>query len=196
MLVRIAAASDELATIGEQALDRIITMRKLLRRRGIASEEAVLNVFELCSLVYLDLACLLSDVFKYDQTPKARTYFRLLILTLHETSRVLPKLLQPSVRHRLVEWLGPDVDHPLKQVHSGLSTLRNHIEQSFGDIRNGIVAHLDSDADYRLLLLNRIDSEKTIQLAIELVTYMLQLSGFFHKYLDVALPALQTQEHS
>jgi hypothetical protein len=71
---------------------------------------------------------------------------------------------------------------PLKEAHSQLSKLFRLVEEQYGDVRDGIVAHLDADADRRVALLGQVSAEGVALLTLEFLPVLESLSRCFLAY--------------
>lgn len=174
---------EQIATTGA-LLEQVVARRLASEEYGRLVTPEVSNAQELALQVQFDIGCLLNDMFTHDPSARARFYARLLILTMREASKTMPQVLGPAFRARMAERLGPDIDRRLRDVHARLTALFRDVEAQFGDVRDGIVAHLDRDADRRLMLLGQVGTEPVAQLAIQLGEALNPLSGIFLEYLE------------
>jgi hypothetical protein len=176
--------SETISVTGE-LFQTCVELRSRLRQARAETEYGILNAHELVLLVQFDVACLLNDLVTHNGTKRAQFYARLLILTLRESAGVLPGVLNHRFRADLVERLGAHLDSPLKHAHSLLSALFRDVETQFGDVRDGIVAHIDRDAERRVILLNRVNPEKVAKLTIDLMRALHILGPCFLAYMQM-----------
>src|SRR5688572_3660085 len=130
----------------------------------------MLNAVELMLLMEHDQSCLLADWATHTGTLRGNLYGRLLVLTIHESLKVMKSLLGPRFREQLVGALGePEADAALKQLHSAVCKTSDNCEKQFGDLRDGLVAHRDHDADIRFALLEAATEHQVAGLAVSVL---------------------------
>jgi hypothetical protein len=153
------------------------------RRRGspprIDGLTAIFDAIELVLLVRFELAVLMEDLATPRGSLRANFYGRMLLLTVYESSLSLRSILGRPFREALaLAFSHLDLEADLRNVHSRIHRLAQQCTEEYGDIRNGVVAHRDQDAERRIQLLEEISGSHVIDLALELshaITEFLQM---------------------
>ncbi len=179
------ALTDEGETLAYRILGKTIAMREAARTRGMAIHESVLNALELTSLVRADVSCLLGGMIRADGAPRAVVYARHLILTVQESSLTFRSLLTQQFRDEFIAAVPTASDVDLRSIHRGFHELFERVNMEVGDIRDGIVGHLDRDADLRAALLRRLDVQLVAEFVIAEMELMDSLGMHFAKYTAV-----------
>jgi len=174
------------AEVAGEAFTEFLFVRRSLEAQGPTPEAAVLNGVEFFLLLQHDFASLLADLATHTGTLRGNLYARLILLTVHESCLTMESILARPFREQLVAAIGrAEADSILRQVHSDAITLYRRSERDFGEVRDGIVAHRDRDAEVRARLIAATEEEQIAQLAIDLLDILHRLSPLIREYIGV-----------
>jgi hypothetical protein len=166
---RLVATTEASIAYTEQTLQAVVGMRRTFEARGVRFEDAVFNVIEFVLLLQFDLSCFFAELVRYTGSLRGNLYARQIIITIHESALTMRSLLARRFREQLVAASGaPGLDTELKGIHSSIQALFDRCNARFGDVRDGIVAHRDSDPAVRTRLVEAADQEDVAILAADL----------------------------
>jgi hypothetical protein len=143
--------------------------RRRISPPSIDGLSAIFDAIELVLLVRFELAVLMEDLATPRGSLRANFYGRMLLLTVYESSLSLRSILGRPFREALaLAFAHLDLGADLRNVHSRINRLAQKCTEEYGEIRNGIIAHRDQDAECRMQLLEKISGSHVIDLALEL----------------------------
>lgn len=171
----------------EKALIQSIEMRRRLNIDGSHEDYVFWNAYEFILLVQFDVSCLMRDMVSHESELGPNLYARLLVLTIHESTLTMRRLLSKDFQELLGSTLGSDVGAAVRQVHSSVQKLFEKCNQQMGAVRDGIVGHRDADADIRVELLERADVQKVTDLTIELLQTLGSLLPYLYLYITMKI---------
>ncbi len=147
--------SHEIANLAEEAFSNLVSIRRTIGSNHHAAWPIVLNAFELIQMAEFEIAVLLSDMVSATSDLRTFLYSRLLLLSTYEMSKTLRGVLGQDFQEALSE-LGATAEERKKfrEAHSAASQCYNRCEPSVRNVRRGVAAHRDPDAEVRLQLLH------------------------------------------
>lgn len=110
------------------------------------------NVQSLLWLFELELAVLLEDYLR-TRGERRWVYARLLLLCLLESTKALRGVINIGYRTAVAKTLGGTAAAELSELHNFIHHLFEDLNQTYGEVRQGLIAHRDPDAAVRFRLL-------------------------------------------
>lgn len=180
------------AALAGDSLTHAISVRRALTTRGLLRDEHVLNALEFILLLQFDIGTLVVAFGQTTGSLAGNLYARLLILTIHESTLTLQSLLGPRFREALTARLNrADLDRELREIHSRVTDLHRRVKNHYGDVRDGILAHRDRDAEVRAVLLERTEQEAVAVVVAEVLEVIEIVGPILAEYSDVLRAELE-----
>ena len=147
-----------------EVLDRSVAARSRLHLSGAERFATAFNLIEFVFLSQFDLQCVSDDLLAHTPGPRGALYCRVGILVLGEALKGLKVLLAKRYREELLALLSDrsrvhEYDSAMKSAHSQVTKLFDDLEANFGEVRNAVIAHMDTDADVRVAQINALDPD-------------------------------------
>lgn len=179
----------------EQLLYFFTNTRRETEGQHASHFAVVVNAEEFALLVRFELAVIIEDIVTPRGALRANFYGRMLLLTVYESALSLRSVIGPNVRSAMrVGAPSVDLDADLKLIHSRVNKLADRCRKDYGDIRTGIVAHRDQNAETRMQLIEKIGGSHVIDLAIELQAILTTLLPIMHTFWQTALHTPEDRE--
>ena len=167
------------AEVGQVLAAELLPLAKTARHQGNADYH-VWNAVEFVVLFQFELNTCLKVVVQAQPGPEAKFHARSLLLTVLESLLTMKRLLAKEFRSQLVSALGdPALDRRLKSLHSEVNRLYEDYNSRYGELRNALVGHREADPEVRLRLLEVVDAEEAVLLALD----ALKVLTIFHQHI-------------
>ncbi len=158
------------------------TLQRLKKITNDHLDIDILNAFEFTLLISHDVNHLIAQLAKETTFLGKSLYTRLLVLMIFESSKSFRSILSLKFRRRLVAVLSPKVEPQLKAIHSKMCKIFNECESNYGEVRNGLIGHIDKNPNIRLQLLFSVETKLLVDLGIEYLKTINELTKLFNEY--------------
>jgi hypothetical protein len=165
----------------EYALLRAIDYRRNEDHKS-DTDESLSNLFEFILLLNFELSCFMRNMLNSESKLGPNLYGRHILLIIHESTLTLRSLIANQFKNDSESNLNQiDIDR-FKKIHSNICKLHDKTAKKFGEIRNGITAHKDENAEERIKLIEESDIKEITDLALEFFPLIVDLQKSLDTY--------------
>ena len=184
-LHRLIEVATQTTTLCDISLTNIRQWRMGLASNDPVPHEDIVNALDFTLLVQRDLAYLLIDLARYSGANGAEFYARMALLLIHEASESFRKVISRRAQLIFSEIMGEEAATEIRALHSRLSKLAERAHRDFGDIRNGLAAHLEVDFGTRNELAQTVRVPEVLDIVIEMLAALRDLARILNSYLQL-----------
>jgi hypothetical protein len=151
--------------------------RARLPHREFPNLQGLLWLFE------LELAVLLDDYLRA-RGERRWFYARLLLLCILESTKALRRVFNFGYRKAVAETLGGTAAAELSELHTFIHHLFEELNRTYGEVRQGLIAHRDPDAAVRFRLLATMSPIDIKDQAWEILVWCASLETIQQRYVE------------
>ena len=178
----------------EGVLDATRSLQRSAERTNLEDVLYVINVNQFVAICNFDISILAEDLLLTEPGWRRKLYARLVAITIVEFMEDIAELLGKDFRDKLDTIAGDSVEiEELSGIGKKLSRLRKEHEKELRSIRNIAIGHRDKNARVQLELIDGLDVNNLVMLAIAIIEWQTSLVNFIVHLLESVPQDLRTR---